>query len=188
VERKKFQVPSSYLSDTSSAYSFTPNHGFTLIELLVVLAIIGILTAIGLRSFTAAQIRARDGQRKSDLKTIASVLERYRAKNGTYPDSSLGGCTADGANWFCSNSGATPWIPDLTSAYIKTLPKDPKNTDGTPCDTTGSGTAYTYAYKSSQLAGTPDASRTYILTARLENPNDKDISSTYPRCYVVTNP
>lgn len=165
------------------------NRGFTLLELLVVIAIIGILTAIGLATFTAAQIRARDAQRKSDLKTIASVLERYRAKNGTYPDSSSGGCMADGENWFCSNSGDNPWILDLDSTYIKTLPKDPKNTAGTPCNTTGTEAAYTYAYKSSQLSGTPKASRKYTLTARLENANDKDIQgSSYPGCYVLQSP
>jgi len=172
---------------TPDTYHLSSDNGFTLLELLVVLTIIGILTALGLASFSAAQLRARDNQRKSDLKAIASALEIYRTKNGTYPSSSSAS-ECGTTEWYCSNSGDTPWIPDLNQDYIKTLPKDPKNTAGPPCGTTGSGTAYTYAYKSSQLAGTPDASRTYILTARLENPNDKDISSTYPRCYVVTNP
>jgi type II secretion system protein G len=165
--------------------------GFTLLELLVVLAIIGILTAIGVAAFSAAQLRARDAQRKSDLKTIASALERYRSKNGTYPDSSLA-FECGTTEWYCSNSGNLWWIPDLAPAggttYIKVLPKDPKNTAGTPCNTAGTGTAYTYAYKSSQLAGTPDASRKYILTAHLENTNDKDESATYPDCFVLESP
>jgi type II secretion system protein G len=157
------------------------SRGFTLIELLVVLAIIGILTVIGLAAFTAAQVRARDAQRKSDLKTIASTLEKYRSKNGAYPDSSLSSSCGTTA-WYCSNSGANPWITDLTSSYIKTLPKDPKNTTGTPC--AAGNTAYTYAYKS-ELS---DAKRKYTLTAHLENKNDKDESSTYSDCYVLYSP
>lgn len=60
-------------------------HGFTLIELLVVIAIIGILTTMVTASFTAAQRRARDTARKSDLKAIQQALELYFQANGRYP-------------------------------------------------------------------------------------------------------
>lgn len=170
--------------------------GFTLLELLVVLAIIAILTAIGTVSFTAAQKRARDSQRKSDLKVIASALENYFQKNKTYPDSSLGSCAA-GAAWYCSNSGASPWIPQLTSAYIKKLPADLRNTAGTICQTSNnSNSGLTYAYHSSNDFGL-QAGKQYILTAKAENDNDPEAGSsvrygnatfTYPGCFAISSP
>ncbi len=59
--------------------------GFTLIELLVVIAIIGILAAVGLSAYTAARKKARDAQRKADLREIQVALEMYYADNGFYP-------------------------------------------------------------------------------------------------------
>ena len=52
--------------------------GFTLIELLVVVAIIGALSSIMLPNFMAARERARDSQRKSDLKQLQKSLELYK--------------------------------------------------------------------------------------------------------------
>lgn len=65
--------------------------GFTLIELLVVIAIIGILASFLLVNFVGVRARARDAQRKSDLKQIQAALEFYRSDNGSYPDSASGG-------------------------------------------------------------------------------------------------
>jgi len=51
---------------------------FTLIELLVVIAIIGSLSALLLPNFMAIRERARDSQRKSDLKQIQKAFELYK--------------------------------------------------------------------------------------------------------------
>lgn len=60
--------------------------GFTLIELLVVIAVIGALSSIVIVTFPAAQKRARDSQRKSDIKQYQTALESYANKNdGLYP-------------------------------------------------------------------------------------------------------
>lgn len=60
--------------------------GFTLIELLIVMAIIGILVALALVSYGAAQKQARDTQRKSDLAQLRNGLENYAAAMGSvYP-------------------------------------------------------------------------------------------------------
>lgn len=170
--------------------------GFTLLELLVVLAIIGILTAIGTVSFTAAQIRARDSQRKSDLKVIASVLETYFQENKAYPESGSGSCPG-GASWFCSNSAASPWIPALTTNYIQKLPKDLRNLGFLICNplngTNNLKAALVYAYYSAGAA----AGKQYVLAARLENDKDPEIGRpirfnnlTYSNhgCYAITSP
>jgi general secretion pathway protein G len=61
--------------------------GFTIIELLVVVAIIALLTTIGLISFNQTNKRARDGKRKADLEQVRSALVLYRTDNGAYPSS-----------------------------------------------------------------------------------------------------
>lgn len=63
--------------------------GFTLIELLMVIAVIGALSSIVIVTFPAAQKRARDSQRKSDIKQYQTALESYANKNdGSYFDTS----------------------------------------------------------------------------------------------------
>lgn len=61
--------------------------GFTMIEILVVVAIIALLTTIGIISYNSTQKRARDGKRKADLEQIRSALVLYRTDNGIYPTS-----------------------------------------------------------------------------------------------------
>ena len=59
---------------------------FTLIELLIVVAIIAILAAIAVPNFLEAQLRAKVGRTKSDLRTISIALESYAIDaNGKYP-------------------------------------------------------------------------------------------------------
>lgn len=58
-----------------------------MIEILVVVAIIALLTTIGIISYTATNRRARDGKRRADLEQIRSALVLYRTDNGEYPES-----------------------------------------------------------------------------------------------------
>jgi len=88
--------------------------GFTLIELLVVVAIIGVLSALLMANFVGIRQRARDGQRKSDLRQIQSAFELYRADTGQYP-------TLPST---CGNAaGAT--IVSGSVTYMKKVPCDP---------------------------------------------------------------
>ena len=60
--------------------------GFTLIELLIVIAILGGLATMVVVGFPAAQRRARDARRRTDLKQYQVALETYaNANNGFYP-------------------------------------------------------------------------------------------------------
>ncbi len=59
--------------------------GFTLIELLIVVAIIGVLATLLMANFVGVRQRARDAQRKSDLKQMQSALEMYRSDQNAYP-------------------------------------------------------------------------------------------------------
>jgi len=70
--------------------------GFTLLELLIVIAIIGILVAMGTVSYSTAQKKARDAQRRADLKAIQNAFEQYYAQNnGSYPT----GCASPGTSY-----------------------------------------------------------------------------------------
>ncbi len=56
--------------------------GFTLIELLVVVAIIAILSVIGMTLFGSVQKSARDARRRGDIDAIASALEVAKTSTG----------------------------------------------------------------------------------------------------------
>lgn len=61
--------------------------GFTLIELLVVVAIIGILAAIAIPVFLSQRASARDASVKSDMNSMAKIMETYYTDHGAYATS-----------------------------------------------------------------------------------------------------
>ena len=87
--------------------------GFTLVELLVVITIIGILSSIGLSTFTSAQIKSRDAKRKTQLKQLADAFEAYYNDHGGYP----------AAGDIDLLSGAV--FTDGKTVYMVKLPADP---------------------------------------------------------------
>jgi len=145
--------------------------GFTLIELLIVIAIIGVLATLLMVNFVGVRQRARDAQRKSDLRQIQSALEIWRSDNGSYPASSeFGACGS------VLKSGST--------TYMAKIPCDPSNTG-----------RYVYTYVSSGGVGNSSG---YNIYACLENVGDsqKDSANNSTYCnggttnwsFTLTNP
>ena len=150
--------------------------GFTLLELLVVISIIGILSALLLANFNAARERARDTQRKGDIRNMQTALGVYYSDYGGFPTSGTGanvgkiiGCSPPATPTLC-NWGSS-WIPETGKILMSTLPKDPLSTQ-------------TYYYTQTNLD-------TYTLQACLENKSDDkavyDVNATWcPSKYVYT--
>lgn len=61
------------------------SEGFTIVELLIVIFVIGILAALVLNTILGVQARARDLERKTDIKAITKALESYYVLYSSYP-------------------------------------------------------------------------------------------------------
>jgi type IV pilus assembly protein PilE len=59
-------------------------NGFTLIELMVVVVIVAIFVAIAIPSYQAYIRRAETSNAQQELKRIATLLERHKARNFSY--------------------------------------------------------------------------------------------------------
>ena len=110
-------------------FSIKKSKGFTLIELLIVLAIIGVLTSFLMANILNARLRARDAQRKADLRQVQAALELYRSDQGSYPPAPLPSC------------GSSLVMGGTT--YMQKIPCDPSNSGQYVYNYATTGTTYT---------------------------------------------
>ncbi len=114
----------------TTSYKLQTSKGFTLVEILVVMAVIAILATFVARSFTGSKQKAQDARRLTDIKNIATALERYYNQNDGYP-------AAITAGQALKNPGGTV-------TYLSLVPGDPTN--GAAYYYTATGTTYSLAY------------------------------------------
>jgi len=131
--------------------SQSSSYGFTLVELLIAVAIIALLTSIGITAFTRAQRNSRDVRRRADLMSLSSALELYYDDNNAYPSEATWASQVPG-DGNALDSGLVP-------TYIKVLPDDPMEdaSDG-----------YAYFYNSSVGC--------YCLSAQMEIAGNADFT------------
>ena len=121
--------------------------GFTLIELLIVIAIIGVLSALLMANFIGVRQRARDSQRKADLRQIQSALELYRSDLSSYQTTA----SFPACNLSLISGGTT---------YMQKVPCDPTNTSPFVYSYSSGGTTYTlYACLENGSDSQKDASK-----------------------------
>src|SRR3972149_8548183 len=153
------------------AYRLTA--GFTLVELLVVLSVIGILASIGVASYTRVRARARDSQRKQDLKAIQTGLEQYFLINADYPVDlansaltsyvAIAGINDNGNNVITESPGKDIYNAlTITGRYVEKWPNSPQS---------GLANAYLYKYFATGTLTTTTESG-YKLIAKLETDTD----------------
>lgn len=115
--------------------------GFTIVELLIVIVIIGILAALVFVQFNNSQKKARDAERKSDLRQLAGKLAEYNAEKGSYP-------------------AAQTNVTNLCGSVLTGVP-------AATCVDPKAGVSYTYTPKDAGCDGTNCTG--YTLGATLEN-------------------
>lgn len=135
--------------------------GFTLVEIMVALAVVAILSAMGLRGIQESGQQSRDAKRQADVRLIQSALELYKNKYGRYPE----GCNTasdgyTGVNIWSGQRGSSYQCTDGGSDYIRgsstrpfsnifpsRLPVDPRvtnTTSGYVYRTNSSGSMYKF--------------------------------------------
>tara|TARA_B100001115_G_C15751616_1_gene367569 strand:- start:52 stop:474 length:423 start_codon:yes stop_codon:yes gene_type:complete len=85
-------------------------NAFTLIEILIVVVILGILAAIVVPQFTNAADDANNASVRSQLQTLRSQIELYKAQN---PSVAL------------NSNGALTWATLIDGDYLTTAPVNP---------------------------------------------------------------
>lgn len=136
------------------------DRGFTLIELLIVIAIIGILATLISANFIGVRQRARDTERKSDLRQLQAALELYKSDLGSYPTGFSNYSVTNSSS--CSSSSRVSFTANSVT-YMSKVPCDPLSSNGF------NGNNY-YYYSASGTS--------YVLAACLENSNDSDSDTT----------
>lgn len=143
--------------------------GLTLIELILVVAVLIILAVMVISNFNSVGMfnKARDAQRKKDLKRIAVAFEEYYNDKGCYPKSTVVDQLMSKDN--CNTAVFSPWL----SLW--------------PCDP--NKTPYKIAV---ELPGfdTPCGSTWYKIFVNLENKKDVSIPNGWyssPQLYDVAN-
>lgn len=136
--------------------------GFTLIELILVMAIISILSVIGITSFVQATVKSRDTQRKNDIEQIVRAIESFNNDVGRYPASDNNGwmtCPGFVSGQVVEGScfgQISAYIKGNTAVYMQTVPTDPTSTQ-----------KYIYI-PTADFSG-------FALYATLENTQDNDV-------------
>jgi prepilin-type N-terminal cleavage/methylation domain-containing protein len=143
--------------------------GFTIVELLIVIVVIGILAALVVTTYNGIQQKARDTERKTDIKALHGQLEAYQAQNGKYPT--------------LANVQDRAWVQANMKGLDLAAMQDPKwsSTDScknsaTPVEAVvaGSASSHCYVYAPTDGSGAAcDNTATdcvkYTLTAALED-------------------
>jgi len=170
--------------------------GFTLIELLVVMAIIGMLSAALILTFSKASTIARDMSCKANLKNLGQAALTFSVQQGHFPDSypyewdDIGMYNGQVARVYYERKGWVNWTGPgswTNRRPQKDLMTKPKISGDLAYAAITNGTLWSYTskdpgtylcseYKKAAIAaGEPKIWRSYVMNHRFHwhNPGDK---------------
>jgi len=141
------------------------SRGFTLMELMIVMALVMILSVVGIGAYTSATVKSKDTQRKSDLNQYVKALESFNNDIGRYPTADANGLPVC-VSLDTESQPSTITVMDCFGSlkvqingenlvYLK-FPTDPEP-------------------KKDYLYETTDGGVTYALYAALDNMEDRDV-------------
>lgn len=143
--------------------------GFTLIEVLVVVAIIGLLSAIGIWNYLVAMERGRQKKTMADMRTIASAWEARATDIQGYD-------VAGAYTWPATSVSYDAMRRHLTPTYIRDFPK-----------ADGWGTSFDFATDQTNVPGS--RAKVYAIRSygrdRLADPGYTNTSTTNFDCDIV---
>lgn len=142
--------------------------GFTKIEFSVIVSILAVLTAVTIFNLRLSQIKARDAQRKDDLRQIAKALGAYYEDHGAYPraeeaSGKMKACGCGSGTVACDwdrDEGLREFCDEKNVVYMIKVPGDPA---GQPQYCYWSGTG----------------GNSFKLYAKLENSRDPEARGPY---------
>ncbi|KKS92605.1 MAG: General secretion pathway protein G [Candidatus Collierbacteria bacterium GW2011_GWB1_44_6] len=153
-------------------------NGFTLIELMVAIGIMAVLTGMAVFNFNQSRLRARDVQRKNDIKQLQNALELYKNDTNSYPQ-------------------GTGFQDSLMSpvSYIRAIFGDPRGSEWVDYQYIPAADLKTY-YLQACLENSADSSKTTnvalcdLFTADTSNQCrcGKDLSNKTGVMYIVSQP
>lgn len=116
--------------------------GFTLVELLVVVAIIAILSAVGVTVYSNIQLQTKNEKRKADIQAIHKALEIYKSNYGLYPGTNGQSCGGTGGCPTTAPSDTSAWTALVGGSSYYSSGASPVD----PINASSNGKSYTYVY------------------------------------------
>ena len=106
------------------------NRAFTLVEILIVVVILGILAAVVIPQFVNASDEAQVGNVETQLRTLRTQIQLFRAQSDSNDFPELAEGEAD---------GAVAWEPMITAQLLQAAPVNPRTNSSqiTATDETG---------------------------------------------------